>query len=92
MARTKKTESAVYRVVVRTPGKEDVLITTTKLREAAKVYNANFGRARLIVDNEDVPICRADRMMENRTHGPSISIEPKKTIEGHDKHRLKAAR
>lgn len=86
-------KKTTYKVVVRTPFEEKTLVTTTRSREAAKVYNAHFGRTRLVINGEDIPICAADKIMggRGRERGQSTYIEPKKVVETHNVHQLKPA-
>lgn len=86
-------KKTMYKVVVRTPHEEKALITTARRGEAAKVYNAHFGRTRLVINGRDVPICAADKMMggRGRERGQSTYIEPKKAVETHNIHQLKSA-
>ena len=89
----KKKKLPTYTVLIRTPSGTEIMTTTNEFATARRTYARYKGSCRLCIDERELRILEADKLMDDGSHGVMEQIFiPRRAKEKEDVHKLKPAR
>lgn len=89
----KKTKLPTYTVLIRTPSGTEIVAETADFKKARRAYAQHKGACRLCVDGRELPILKADKLMNDKSDAAMEQIFlPRKPRDDDDMYKLKPAR